>query len=123
VFVRKMYSEGPIVSFPLAPADYAVVVRFCPVLFELDADNSLFTGLQHLYIWAVATRTSIMIYSSSSDRPIAVFADYHYSTIYDLTWQEDKCLAACSNDGYCSFIAFEPGVFGVRHDPEPESKE
>jgi chromatin assembly factor 1 subunit B len=125
MFAKGMYSDGPTASFPLADKDYATVCRFCPVTFQLESDcdeNALLSGLDRKYVWAVATHTSILLYASTSARPLAVFTDFHYSSVFDLTWQDDRCVAACSNDGYISFITFEPGYFGTKFDPEPENK-
>lgn len=127
-FIKRLYEDGPVASFPLEEKDYAIVVRFCPVLFSLTEKSTLFTGLPYKYIWAVGTKQSILIYSSTSATPIAVFAYHHYSMIHDLAWDEDRMLCACSNDGYCSFITFEPGELGeaaeieVKMDVEIENK-
>lgn len=119
-FVKRMYDSGPTASFPLEEKDYAICVRFCPVLYELPEKSSLFTGLPYKYIWAVGTKQSILIYSSTNSSPIAVFAYHHYSMIHDLAWDEDHLLAACSNDGYCSFVTFEPGELGKQATIEEE---
>jgi chromatin assembly factor 1 subunit B len=88
-----------------------ILVRFCPILFKRSSDKSIF-NIPHEVVWAMATRNMVYVYSSRSTRPLHVLTNLHYATISDLSWDEDRCIAVSSMDGYISFGLFEAGELG-----------
>jgi chromatin assembly factor 1 subunit B len=67
-------------------------------------------------VFAVASRESVLVYSTESYIPICAANNIHYASITDLAWCNDKSLIISSSDGFCSAIKFEPKQFGERYD-------
>lgn len=99
----------------------AVCIRFCPIIFKKDQkDDSIeeLINLDYKIIFAIGTIDSIYIYDTQSVIPRTIHTNIHYLQINDLTWQGDKMLAACSSDGYITFIIFEKNELGNPISPE-----
>ncbi|KAH9322488.1 hypothetical protein KI387_017127 [Taxus chinensis] len=112
VFSRKDFSR-PALQLPGASKPI-VAVRFCPLVFSLNAANSdaLFK-LPYRVVFAIATLNSLYIYDTESSPPIAIFAGLHYAAVTDVAWSSDaRFLAVSSQDGYCTLVEFEDGELG-----------
>ena len=68
-------------------------------------------------IFAVATSSAILIYSTEQQKPISGMGNYHYAALTDLTWRGEKILAASSSDGFCSFVIFKENELGEIYEP------
>ena len=68
-------------------------------------------------IFAVATCSAVLIYSTMSSRPLYGMGNYHYAALTDLSWHGADMIAVSSSDGYCSFIVFEDGELGEIYEP------
>ncbi|MEN2500779.1 MAG: 3-oxoacyl-[acyl-carrier-protein] synthase [Marteilia pararefringens] len=64
--------------------------------------------MDYAIVFAVASRDCITVYSTQFRAPLAHLSSLHYANINDLRWSpEGDCLAACSSDGYITFVQFE----------------
>ena len=68
-------------------------------------------------IFAVATSSAILIYSTEQQKPIYGLGNYHYAAMTDLSWRGEKILAAASSDGFCSFVVFKENELGEVYEP------
>lgn len=98
----------------------ALSVRFCPIVFKIQK-SEVFKGLECKFVWAVACKDAVIVYSSDEVKPITAVTNPHYSSITDVSWYEDQVLAISSIDGYISFMIFEPGELGERLEVFTES--
>lgn len=80
------------------------VVKFCPLLFQKESQG-LFE-LEYKMVFALATIDQVIIYSTESTTPMAVFGNMHFASITDLSFKKDQVLGVSSCDGFCSFIFF-----------------
>ena len=95
----------------------AVCVRFCPIIFkkeEKDYSIEELISLDYKIVFAIGTIDSIYIYDTQSVIPRTIHTNIHYLQINDLSWREDKMLAACSSDGYITFIIFDKNELGIQ---------
>lgn len=101
-------------------------IRFCPVLFRLQKDQSdeaLF-DMPYGIVFAAATLDTVIIYDTRRSSPVAVISAMHYAPITDLAWSPDgRCLAISSHDGYCSIVTFKSGELGEIIPPEDLPKQ
>ena len=98
-----------------------VCVRFCPIIFRKeDTDESCeeLISLEYKIAFAVGTIDSIYIYDTQSTVPRSIHTNIHYLQINDLSWRGDSMLAACSSDGYITFIIFEKNEIGIQAQSE-----
>eukprot|EP00359_Climacostomum_virens_P007953 CAMPEP_0204913460 /NCGR_PEP_ID=MMETSP1397-20131031/11319_1 /ASSEMBLY_ACC=CAM_ASM_000891 /TAXON_ID=49980 /ORGANISM="Climacostomum Climacostomum virens, Strain Stock W-24" /LENGTH=376 /DNA_ID=CAMNT_0052084695 /DNA_START=680 /DNA_END=1810 /DNA_ORIENTATION=- len=109
-YVHKVW-DTPSFSLPI-PDSTAVACRFCPVAFEATDNSSLLNGLGQKWVWAVATRTAVLIYDSEHIQPLHAVSNAHYSSLTDLVWCSPNLLAVSSNDGFVSLISFEDNELG-----------
>lgn len=91
---------------------YATCIKFNSYLYKkkfqsYPEDNPPIIDLPYRIVFAIATINQVLIYSTESIYPISAVGNLHYSTINDLSWNDNKQLAVCSTDGYISFINFE----------------
>lgn len=93
-----------------------MVVRCCPILFELKEEGPDPTiKLPYRMIFAVGTDHDVILYDTQQKLPFARFQEIHYTRVTDLTWSQDGLLLiASSTDGFCSLITFEPNELGTR---------
>ena len=71
-------------------------------------------------IFAVATSSTVLIYSTEKQKPIFGMGNYHYAALTDLCWKNDRILALSSSDGFCSFMMFEEKALGETYEPTGE---
>jgi hypothetical protein len=97
----------------------SVVIRFSPVLYKPITDNKLqgkhvlFTG-KYRMVFAVLTTSSVFIYDTQHQYPIARLGGFHLASINDGAWTADgNQFIFCSSDGYLTFVKFTDGVLGV----------
>lgn len=121
-----LYARGkwasPVAHIPGQPKP-VVSVRFCPIIFKKDmASEDIpkpFEVLPYKLVYAVATTDSIVLYDTSSSKPLAAFFQIHFDSITDIAWSKDGLfLAVSSRDCFCSIIAFDKGELGQQVDPE-----
>jgi len=68
-------------------------------------------------IFAVATTSAVLLFSTEKLKPIYGMGNYHYASLTDLSWRGSDILAISSADGYCSFIMFDKGELGEVYEP------
>ena len=65
-------------------------------------------------IFAALTTSSVFIYDTQHQYPIARLGGFHLASINDGAWTADgNQLIFCSSDGYLTFVKFTDGVLGV----------
>ena len=52
-------------------------------------------------VYAVATSSAVLIYSTEKAQPLYGMGNYHYAALTDLSWKGSEMLAVASSDGYC----------------------
>ncbi len=117
IFLRDQLMS-PVVSLT-GLEEPSVVIRFSPVLYKPITDNKLqgkhvlFTG-KYRMIFAVLTTSSVFIYDTQHQYPIARLGGFHLASINDGAWTADgNQFIFCSSDGYLTFVKFTDGVLGV----------
>jgi chromatin assembly factor 1 subunit B len=98
-----------------------VCVRFCPIIFkkdETDDSTEELISLDYKIVFAVGTIDSIYIYDTQSTVPRTIHTNIHYLQINDISWRGDSMLAACSSDGYITFVIFEKNELGIQAQSE-----
>lgn len=68
-------------------------------------------------IYAIATTSAVLIYSTEQTRPIYAMGNYHYAALTDLSWKGANILAVSSSDGFCSFMVFSDNKLGEIYEP------
>ncbi len=103
-----------------------MVVRPCPVLFQLPATaasaqgNVMKSNLPYRSVFAVLTLDSLLLYDTYHLTPLAVARGLHYASLTDCAWTCDgSTLIISSRDGYLSFISFNKGELGEVYTPPP----
>jgi chromatin assembly factor 1 subunit B len=71
-------------------------------------------------VYAVATSSAVLIYSTEKAQPLYGMGNYHYAALTDLSWKGSEMLAVASSDGYCSFLIFENNELGEIYEPVGE---
>jgi len=71
-------------------------------------------------VYAVATSSAVLIYSTEKTQPLYGMGNYHYAALTDLSWKGSDMLAVSSSDGYCSFLIFENNELGEIYEPTGE---
>jgi chromatin assembly factor 1 subunit B len=74
------------------------------VLFKKENDKNEIFDLPYKMIFAIATIDQVLLYSTSSLLPVAIFGNMHYASITDLSFKGCSVLGVSSCDGFCSFI-------------------
>ncbi|KAK9884754.1 hypothetical protein WA026_007603 [Henosepilachna vigintioctopunctata] len=107
--------SSPIAILPL-PKQCSVVVKCCPIYFELREDGpEPYINLPYRILFAVGTDHDVILYDTQQIAPFARFHNIHYTRLTDLTWSVDGLLLiAASTDGYCTLITFEPEELGIQ---------
>lgn len=117
-----LYARGkwasPVAHVPGQPKPI-VSVRFCPVIFEKEKeDNEIpkpFEILPYKLVYAIATTDSVVLYDTSSSKPLAAFFQIHFDSITDIAWSKDgQFLAISSRDCFCSVAAFGSEELGKK---------
>ena len=57
-------------------------------------------------IYAIATTSTVLVYSTEQTKPLYAFGNYHYAALTDLAWKGASILAVSSSDGFLSFMMF-----------------
>ena len=133
IFTRSQYAIPAISLYGLE--EPSVAVRCSPVLYKMIDSNSVSVASsspnksssdgvdvppppvmisgRYRMIFAVITISSIMIYTTQYEHPVARFGGLHLACINDATWSADgRMLVVCSSDGYLSFLRFSEGTLG-----------
>lgn len=93
----------------------AIAIAFNPIRYV--SEPGLF-NLPYKYIFAIATKDSIVIYSTEKLVPIGYVSNLHYSTITDLKWDFDGSkIIVSSADGFCSVVTVEANLLGEKYEP------
>ena len=98
----------------------ALICKFCPLLFRKKDEKGGLLQQPYYMVFAVATSSAVLIYTTEKTRPIYGMGNYHYAALTDLTWRGSEMLAISSADGYCSFLVFEKGELGEVYEPTGE---
>lgn len=77
---------GKLAAYYPSADRYSVVVRFCPVLFELRPGKPSMYDIPYRMIFAVATQDAILLYDTQQAMPFARVARIHYTRLTDVTW-------------------------------------
>ena len=136
IFTRSQYAIPAISLYGLE--EPSIAVRCSPVLYKMIESNAssstssspkqsssggvdvsslpsppIMISGRYRMIFAVITISSIMIYTTQYEHPIARFGGLHLACINDATWSADgRMLVVCSSDGYLSFLRFPEGTLG-----------
>ncbi|KAK6538597.1 hypothetical protein TWF694_010175 [Orbilia ellipsospora] len=79
-------------------------------------------ALPYRMVYAVATKDAVLIYDTQQQTPICIVSNLHYAAFTDLTWAPDgNTLLITSTDGFCSYVAFNPGELGNAYTATPAS--
>lgn len=115
VFTRSSLPK-PVLYLPCSDKP-SVMVKFCPILFELREESQTAPSLIDLpyrMIFAILTLQQVIIYDTQQSTPIGYVSDIHYASLTDATWSADgSILIVSSSDGFCSFLSFSPGELGT----------
>lgn len=93
-----------------------LAIRCNPRLFrprprEPSDDSSEMPGYR--IVFAVASRSAILIYDTQDFMPLCSYTGLHYGTMTDLAWSADgRTLVMASQDGFCSITEFEKDELG-----------
>lgn len=68
--------------------------------------------IPYVIVFAISTMDNVMIYSTASLAPLAVFGNVHFALINDLVFFSSSHLIVCSSDGMCSFVFFDENELG-----------
>lgn len=116
----------PLLCLPVDKA--AVGGRCCPRVFQrrtacptsslgaelAESEIGWPSWLPYRMIFALFSLTSIFLYDTESEYPIAFISNLHYSSLSDLTWFPDgRGIVVSSTDGYCSTVTFAEGELGI----------
>ncbi|CEP62849.1 Cac2p LALA0_S06e05248g [Lachancea lanzarotensis] len=116
IFTRpylKNSSNRPILVLPFFKKP-ALVVSFCPQLYQLSVGSSPYVQLPYKLIFAVATSDEVFIYDTEVIEPICIIGNLHYTPITDIAWQRDGSMVMVSStDGFCSYISIPDGTLGA----------
>ncbi|EFA78440.1 hypothetical protein PPL_09092 [Heterostelium album PN500] len=122
LFSRSIPNK-PIIHLPSNKP--SLTVKFNPIIYRLDKDKtSQLSDINYKMIFAIATSETIILYDTQSLQPILVISDIHYAPITDMCWTHDgSILMVTSQDGFCSYLAFQPNELGIPLEEEnwPES--
>lgn len=77
---------GKLAAYYPSADRYSIVVRFCPVLFELRAGKPSMYEIPYRMIFAVATQDAILLYDTQQAMPFARVARIHYTRLTDVAW-------------------------------------
>jgi chromatin assembly factor 1 subunit B len=58
-------------------------------------------------VYAIATTSAVLIYSTDKMQPLYGMGNFHYAALTDLSWRGSSILGVSSSDGYCSFMMFD----------------
>lgn len=131
ILVFKSSNFNKALAFYPTGREVGLCCKFSPILYKLKPNETNIWQMPYRIIFAVATSRSIIIYDSQQSSPIGYISQVHLARLTDLVWSNDgKFLMVSSYDGYCTFITFEEGEFGVIYDgpmvdltePEPTPK-
>ncbi|CAK93497.1 unnamed protein product (macronuclear) [Paramecium tetraurelia] len=91
----------------------ALVIRFCSKYYNRNQDiQQPLIDLPYKMIFAIGTIDSLLLYSTDSPIPLAIFGNLHYASITDICFRGSNLIAVSSCDGFCSFVQIEEGYFG-----------
>ena len=109
----------PILHLPCG-VDPSFVVKCNPILFELQKNE---TGeihpapwyqLPYRIVFAVGTKSEVIIYDTQHASAIANISGYHLASITDLAWSPNSnTLIVSSRDAFCSIITFGQNEIGI----------
>ena len=103
---RKNFLDKPTFVLP-SNGEPVLICKFCPKLFKKQSDKVGMFALPYFMIFAVATTSTVLIYTTEQTRPLFAMGNYHYAALTDLCWKNEQMLAVSSSDGYCSFMTFK----------------
>lgn len=119
------YEESPVVyvftrdnlaapAFKIAGINKpAIAVSFNPVKYQCLEGV---TSLPYKYVFAIATKDSVLLYSTENFQPLGFVSNLHYSTITDLRWDHDGSkIVVSSADGFCSIIFVSEELCGQKY--------
>lgn len=136
IYLRGKWNKPA--AYLLSGNEPSIGIKFHPKLFKLKKDSltsSNLANLPYMMIFAVATLTDVIIYTTerylyisllfylslfkwfliilNSLRPIALLKDMHYAEITDIAWSHDGLkLIVTSQDGYCTLVKFNENELG-----------
>lgn len=91
----------------------SVAVRCCPRPLQLVHGSQPLLPGDYRFVFAVATTQSVYVYDTQHAYPLAKLSGQHLAPINDVSWSQDgRSLAACSSDGYVTFVRFAEGALG-----------
>jgi chromatin assembly factor 1 subunit B len=113
---RKNFLEKPTFVLP-TNGEPALVCKFCPKLFKKPENKPGVFPLPYYMVFAIATSSAVLVYSTEETRPICAMGNFHYASLTDLSWRGANLLAVSSSDGFCSFMNFQDNKLGEIYEP------
>ncbi|MCB0370854.1 MAG: hypothetical protein KDD45_15885 [Bdellovibrionales bacterium] len=94
-----------------------MICKFCPKLFKKESDKTGIFAIPYYMVFAVATSSAVLVYSTEQKKPLFAMGNYHYAALTDLCWKGASMLAVSSSDGFCSFMMFPENKLGEIYEP------
>jgi chromatin assembly factor 1 subunit B len=86
-------------------------------LFKKPENKPGVFPLPYYMVFAIATSSAVLVYSTEETRPICAMGNFHYASLTDLSWRGANLLAVSSSDGFCSFMNFQDNKLGEIYEP------
>jgi len=103
--------------------DPSFVVRCHPVEFQLRKNEAgevspvPWIDLKYRYIFAVGTKSEVILYDTQHKGAIGTISRYHLASITDLAWSKDgRMLVVSSRDAFCSIVSFSENELGIPYE-------
>lgn len=75
------------------------------MLLEITIEFSI-VDIPYKMVFAIATLNQVLIYSTESTVPLAIFGNIHFMAITEMSFKGSSILGVSSCDGFCSFVFF-----------------
>lgn len=114
IYSRQGLNKPPVAHIPNLKKP-AIAISFSPIYYALSKNSKSIFNTPYKLIYAVLTQDTVLIFDTTSMKPIGSVSGIHYRTLTDLTWNQDGMnLVVSSADGFCSTVRFKTGVFGEK---------
>ena len=103
------------------------VVRCHPTLFQLKKNlegtvhPEPWYSLPYRIVFAIGTKTEVIIYDTQHQGAIGRISGYHLASITDLAWYNET-LVVSSRDAFCSVTTFSENELGMPYEDAMEEE-
>lgn len=88
----------------------SIIGRFCQKLLKKGPNETSLFDFPYKILYALATKTTVVVYSTTSMTPLYIIGNIHYESLTDISWGGSQFIGISSADGYCSFVCFGPEI-------------